>query len=97
MRKAEQQAGVPRATAQHDPEKLAQNYIGTTTASRRPIPSEAQYYLIYARVALQFAEAAGRANEREKLLELSRVWMEAALQEERRVLHGRASRRLKGS
>jgi hypothetical protein len=40
MRKAEQQAGVPRATAQHDPEKLAQNYTGTTTASRRPIPSK---------------------------------------------------------
>jgi hypothetical protein len=29
MRKAEQKAGVPRATAQRDPEKLAQNYIGT--------------------------------------------------------------------
>ena len=95
--RTEEKAGVSRATAQHDPEKLARSYIGTATALRRPTPSEAEYYLIYARVALQFAEAAGRANEREKLLELSRVWMEAALQEERRVLHGRASRRLKGS
>jgi hypothetical protein len=47
---------------------------------------EAQKYHAYARECLRLAEAADKADQREKLIELSRVWMEAALNEERHHL-----------
>jgi hypothetical protein len=44
--------------------------------------SEAKKYHGYARECLKMAEEASRADVRERLVELSRVWMEAALREE---------------
>jgi hypothetical protein len=44
---------------------------------------EAKKYHAYARECLQLAEKADRAEVREKLMELSRVWSQAALNEER--------------
>ena len=44
---------------------------------------EAKKYQGYARECLRQAEAANTPDAREKLIELSRVWMEAALNEER--------------
>jgi hypothetical protein len=44
---------------------------------------EAKKYHAYARECLQLAEKADRAEVRQKLIELSRVWSEAALNEER--------------
>ena len=44
---------------------------------------EARKYHTYARECLRQAEAAGTPERREKLIELSRIWMQAALNEER--------------
>ena len=44
---------------------------------------EAKKYHAYARECLQLAEKADRVEVREKLIELSRIWREAALNEER--------------
>jgi hypothetical protein len=44
--------------------------------------SEAKKYHAYARECLKLAEEATRPDVRERLVELSRVWMEAALREE---------------
>ena len=43
---------------------------------------EATKYHSYARECLRQAEAADEAEKRQKLIELSRIWMEAALNEE---------------
>jgi hypothetical protein len=45
--------------------------------------SEAAKYHAYARECLQQAETVANPETREKLIELSRVWMAAALNEER--------------
>jgi hypothetical protein len=42
---------------------------------------EAKKYYAYARECLRQAETSEKADAREKLIELSRVWMEAALNE----------------
>ena len=44
---------------------------------------EAQKYHAYARECPRLAQIADNADERQKLIELSRIWMEAALNEER--------------
>ena len=49
---------------------------------------EAKKYHAYARECLRLAETADKPDTREKLIELSRVWMEAALNEERHDLVG---------
>jgi hypothetical protein len=54
--------------------------------------SEAKKYHTYARECLKLAEEATRPDVRERLVELSRVWMEAALSEEQYHLMGRASK-----
>ena len=54
--------------------------------------SEAEKYHIYARECLRLAETVDRSDDREKLVELSRVWMEAALREARHALEGTASK-----
>ena len=46
------------------------------------MPSEAKKYHAYARECLHQAEKAGAAETKEKLIELSRIWLEAALREE---------------
>ena len=56
------------------------------------IVSEAKKYHGYARECLKLAEEATRPDVREWLVELSRVWMEAALREEKHQLMGRASK-----
>jgi hypothetical protein len=48
--------------------------------------SEAKKYHGYARECLRVAEEATRADLRDRLIELSRLWMEAALQEENNFL-----------
>jgi hypothetical protein len=45
-------------------------------------------YHAYARECLKLAEEATRLDVRERLVELSHVWMEAALEEEQRHLRG---------
>lgn len=52
------------------------------------IVSEAKKYHGYARECLKLAEEATRPDVRERLFELSGVWMEAALEEEQRHLRG---------
>jgi hypothetical protein len=52
------------------------------------ILSEAKKYHAYARECLKLAEETTRPDVRERLVELSRVWMEAALEEEQRHLRG---------
>jgi hypothetical protein len=47
------------------------------------IPFEASKYHAYARECLRQAETADKVETRDKLMELSRVWLEAALNEER--------------
>ena len=47
---------------------------------------EAKKYHAYALECLRQAEAADTPDAREKLIDLSRVWMEAALNEERHHL-----------
>ena len=53
------------------------------------ILSEAKKYHAYARECLKLAEETARPDVRERLVELSRVWMEAALREEQHQLVGR--------
>jgi hypothetical protein len=52
------------------------------------ILSEAKKYHAYARECLKLAEEDTRPDVRERLVELSRVWMEAALEEEQRHFSG---------
>jgi hypothetical protein len=52
------------------------------------ILSEAKKYHACARECLKLAEEDTRPDVRERLVELSRVWMEAALEEEQRHLRG---------
>jgi hypothetical protein len=47
--------------------------------------AEAKKYHAYARDCLRLAETADKLDVRERLIELSRYWMEAALNEERRA------------
>jgi hypothetical protein len=54
--------------------------------------AEAKRYHAYARECLRLAEAADKSDDREKLIELSRLWTEAALREERLVLESRAAK-----
>jgi hypothetical protein len=54
--------------------------------------AEAKKYHAYARECLRLAEAADRSDDREMLVEFSRVWMEAALREEKRILESTASK-----
>jgi hypothetical protein len=49
---------------------------------------EAEKYRAYARECLRLGEKAEKPDAREKLMELSRVWTEAALNEERHYLTG---------
>ena len=58
---------------------------------------EAQKYHAYARECLQQAERAERSDVRERLIELSRAWMEAALTEEKHHLQGMRSASAVGS
>jgi tRNA U34 5-methylaminomethyl-2-thiouridine-forming methyltransferase MnmC len=53
--------------------------------------SEANKYHTYARECLKLAEIATTPEIRQKLIELSRVWMEAALAEEKHNLNKAAS------
>jgi hypothetical protein len=53
--------------------------------------SDAKMYHAYARECLRLAEAADTAETRQKLIELSRDWMQAALAEEMRRPDGVAS------
>jgi hypothetical protein len=50
--------------------------------------SEAKKYHAYARECLKLTETADTPDIRQRLIELSRVWMEAALNEERRHIEG---------
>ena len=56
------------------------------------IVSEAKKYHGYARECLKLAEEATRPDVRERLFELSRVWMEAALTEEKHSPNKTASK-----
>ena len=56
------------------------------------ILSEAKKYHAYARECLKSAEEATRPDVRERLVELSRVWMEAALSEEQHHRRGTSSK-----
>jgi hypothetical protein len=56
------------------------------------ILSEAKKYHAYARECLKLAEEETRRDVRERLVELSRVWMEAALSEEQHHLRGTSSK-----
>jgi hypothetical protein len=47
------------------------------------ILSEAKKYHIYARECLKLAEEADETDVPERLIELSRIWMKAALTEEK--------------
>jgi hypothetical protein len=51
-----------------------------------PKRSEATKYYAYARECLRQAEAADTPDKRDKLIELSRIWVEAALIGERQQL-----------
>jgi hypothetical protein len=53
--------------------------------------SEAKTYHAYARECLKLAEEAEQADIRQRLIELSRAWMEAALVEERQHVMGVAA------
>lgn len=57
--------------------------------------SEAKTYHAYARECLKLAEEAEHADIRQRLIELSRAWMEAALVEERHHLMGASGGRHK--
>ena len=52
--------------------------------------SEAKKFHSYARECLQLAEQATEPDIRKRLIELSHIWMEAALEEERHIMHERA-------
>jgi hypothetical protein len=53
--------------------------------------SEARKYHAYARECLRLAETAEKSDVREKLIELSRVWMDAALNEEKHYFQNTGS------
>ena len=53
--------------------------------------SDAKKFHAYARECLQLAEQAIEPDVQRSLIELSHIWMEAALKEERRILHERAT------
>ena len=55
------------------------------------MPSEAKKYHAYARECLYQAEKVDAPETREKLIELSRVWLEAALREEGLIKPDRAT------
>jgi hypothetical protein len=46
------------------------------------MPSEAKKYLDYARECVRLAGQAENADARDKLIDLARVWMDAAITEE---------------
>ena len=48
--------------------------------------SEAKKFHAYARECLQLAEQATEPDIRKRLIELSHIWMEAALEEERHLV-----------
>jgi hypothetical protein len=50
------------------------------------ILSEAKKFHAYARECLQLAEQASEPDTKKSLLDLSHIWMEAALEEERHIL-----------
>jgi hypothetical protein len=52
--------------------------------------SEAKKFHGYARECLQLAEQAADFDIKKSLIELSHIWMEAALKEERHILDERA-------
>jgi hypothetical protein len=52
--------------------------------------SEAKKCHAYARECLQLAEQANEPDIRKSLIELSHIWMEAAMKEERHILPERA-------
>ena len=52
--------------------------------------SEAKRFHEYARECLQLAEQAAEPDIKKHLIELSHIWMEAALKEERHILDERA-------
>jgi hypothetical protein len=54
--------------------------------------SEAQKYVVYTRECLRLVETADRSEDREKLIELFRIWMDAALRE---IRHGLEAERSK--
>ena len=54
--------------------------------------SEAKKFHGYARECLQLAEQAAEPDIKKSLIELSHIWMEAALKEERHMLDERAPR-----
>ena len=56
--------------------------------------SEAKKYHAYAWECLKLAEEATSSDMRERLIELSRVWMEAALREEQHFLDEASSKRI---
>jgi hypothetical protein len=49
--------------------------------------TEAKKFHAYARECLQLAEQASEPDIRKRLIELSHIWMEAALKEEGHILH----------
>jgi hypothetical protein len=51
--------------------------------------SEAKKFHSYARECLQMAERATEPDTKKSLVELSHIWMEAALKEERHILDER--------
>ena len=53
--------------------------------------SEVKKYHAYARECLALAERATSADIRERLIQLSHVWLEAALREEKIVQDGRSN------
>ena len=51
---------------------------------------EAKKFHSYARECLQMAEQATEPDTKKSLVELSHIWMEAALKEEQHIMHERA-------
>ena len=54
--------------------------------------SEAKKFHTYARECLQLAEQAIEPDIKKSLIELSHIWMEAALEQERHILPERAAK-----
>jgi hypothetical protein len=55
--------------------------------------SEAKTYHVLARECLRLADETEKSEHRDMLIELSRIWTEAALQEERHALKSREFKR----
>jgi hypothetical protein len=55
--------------------------------------SEAKTYHVLARECLKLADETEKSEHRDMLFELSRIWMEAALQEEKHALENREFKR----